>query len=58
MTEPNSSRPTRVFLVEDDPAIATIAQQGMEDLGYAVRGPYAAAEDAIEALPKIHPPPG
>ena len=53
----DSDSPTQVLLVEDDAALAAIAQQSLEALGYGVIGPYDSAEDLLTALPKLQPMP-
>jgi response regulator RpfG family c-di-GMP phosphodiesterase len=57
MTDKDNPPRTRILVAEDDPAIAAIVQQGLEGLGYVVVGPFGAAEEVLEILPKLDPKP-
>lgn len=54
MTKAMSARPG-ILLVEDDPVIAAIITDILEEADYAVDGPYATLPDGIAALARHMP---
>jgi len=44
-----------IYIVEDDPIIGADLMHRLEDLGYAVAGPFATGEEAVEKMAELRP---
>jgi DNA-binding response OmpR family regulator len=45
-----SSRPKRILVIEDEPAIAADLSWAVQDLGYAIAGMASSVEDALRLI--------